>query len=135
MSTAPPHSGSRPERGLFSLAAGRLEFTLVDMPVGIRTDVVVHPVQVRSGDDFLRLCGQRLEQGISPGGVQLAKDVIQEQQRMGSALGMEERGLGEFQRQRDGALLAFAGIFRRRESIDGNGEIVPLRTSQGDTAP
>ena len=79
---------------------------------------VREPVQSGGGHELLRVGGQRGEQGIAAVGVEFAENVVQQQQRRLFPDRFEQIGLREFERQRQGALLALRAESRRRAPVE-----------------
>ena len=57
--------------------------------------------------NFCDSLGKAAQQRVASGGVELAKDVVDQKERRRPALFREELGLGELQRERSGSLLTF----------------------------
>jgi hypothetical protein len=75
---------------------------------------------------------QVIEQGISPLGIELAENVIDQKKRGGFIAAILKRfSLRDFKSEGGTALLAFRGIVRRPHSIDTQFEIIPVRTDNG----
>ena len=75
------------------------------------------------GDEFLGIHRPGGHQGISSAGIKLAEDIIDQQQWRTTPRLQKQATLGQLQGQSQGPLLAFAGKFGGRETIDGQGRV------------
>ena len=64
-------------------------------------------------------------------GVEFAHDVINQQHGRGAMDGAEIFGLSHFERNHQGALLAFAAELSGGTVVEREGEVVPVRADQG----
>jgi len=93
------------------------------------------PVEVGGGDELLQAVGQGSEEGVTPLDVELAEDVVDEEDRSEAAVGIEELGLSELEGERETALLAFGAEVAGAFSVEGEEEIVAVWPDGGEAAP
>lgn len=93
-----------------------------------------HPAQMSRGDELLAISRQRGQQRIAAVRIKLAKNVVQQQDGRLLADLVQQRGLSQFQRQSDGALLPFRGESAGRQPVQRGRKIVAVRPADSDPA-
>ena len=80
------------------------------------------------------LLAQEGEQRLAPVRVELAHDVVEEQDGIFARLGAQELELGELQRERARALLSLRAEGTQVDAVDGEHEVVPVGADGGRAA-
>ena len=88
----------------------------------------IQPAEVGRGDQFLAAGGERGEEGVAAVGIKFAEDVVEQQDRRLLAGFAQEGGLGEFEGEGDGALLAFRGELPGRPIVEQQLKIVAVES-------
>ena len=73
---------------------------------------------MRGGDPLLGICGHVADERVAADRIEFAEDVVEQVNGCGLAGGFEQSALCEFEGERDGALLAFAGEIGGRFAVD-----------------
>jgi len=81
---------------------------------------------MRGGDPLLGVCGHVADERIAANGVEFAEDVVEQVDRGRFAGGFEQAALCEFEGERDGALLAFAGEIGGRFAVDAQRDVIAV---------
>ena len=94
---------------------------------------IPQPVEVGGGDEDLGFGGEEGQQGAAAGGVELAEDVVDEEDGGFAGFFLEEGALCHLQGDGEGALLAFGGEFSGAQAGDEELEVVPVGACGGES--
>ena len=86
---------------------------------------------VGGGDPFLGVSRQEGEQGVAAIDIEFPEDIVEEVDGRRGRKGSEEFALSEFEREREGSLLAFAGEIGGGHAMDEEGEVIAVRADDG----
>ncbi len=101
-----------------------------------RNERLVEVVERRRGHDSLRKHADATDQLRAPVGVELAEDVVEEEERRLARSSVRQQvELGELERKDGRALLAARGERRHVASAELEGDVVPVWPDQGGPVP
>ena len=93
---------------------------------------VAQPVEGGGGDEDLGFGGEEGQQGAAAGGVELAEDVIDEEDGGFAGFFLEEGALSHLEGDGQGALLAFGGEFGGAQAGDEELEVISMGADGGE---